>query len=46
MLVKLHAMRLFAHGIRVVGSVENAAIGGSGTARFPDAPPIREAPAS
>jgi len=45
-LVKLHGMPLFVHGIRVVGSVENAAIAGSGTMKFPDAPPVRHAPAS
>jgi hypothetical protein len=45
-LVKLHGMRLFVHGIRVVGNVENAAIEGSGTTKFPDAPPVRHAPTS
>jgi hypothetical protein len=45
-LVKLHDMPLFVHGIRVAGDVENAAIAGSGTTRFPDAPPVRRAPAS
>jgi hypothetical protein len=45
-LVKLHGAPLVVHGIRVVGSVENAAIAGSGTLRFPDAPPVRRAPAS
>jgi hypothetical protein len=45
-LVKLHGKRLFVHGIRVVGSVENAAIGGSGTIKFPDAPPVRHEPVS
>ena len=45
-LVKLHGMRLFVHGIRVVGSVENAAIAGSGSVSFPDAPPVRRAPAT
>lgn len=45
-LLKLHGMPLFVHGIRVVDGVENAAIAGSGTTRFPDAPPIRREPAS
>jgi hypothetical protein len=45
-LVKLHGMPLFVHGIRVAGSVANAAIAGSGTIRFPDAPMVRRAPAS
>ncbi len=45
-LLKLHGMRLFVHGIRVVGNVENAAIGGSGTIKIPDAPPVRREPAS
>jgi hypothetical protein len=45
-LVKLHGAPLFVHGIRVVGSVENAAIKGSGTVEFPDAPPVRSVPAS
>jgi hypothetical protein len=45
-LVNLHGMRLFVHGIRAVGTVENTAIAGSGTARFPDAPPTRKPPAS
>jgi len=45
-LLKLHGKRLFVHGIRVAGSVENAAIGGSGTIKFPDAPPVRHEPAS
>jgi hypothetical protein len=45
-LVKLHGKRLFVHGIRVVGSVENAAIAGSGTIKFPDAPPVRHEPAA
>jgi hypothetical protein len=45
-LIKLHGMRLFVHGIRVVGSVENAAVAGSGTIRFPDAPLVRRVPAS
>jgi hypothetical protein len=45
-LVKFHGMKLFVHGIRVVGSVENVAIGGSGTMKFPDAPPVRRAPVS
>jgi hypothetical protein len=45
-LLKLHGMRLFVHGIRVVGTVENAAINGSGTVSFPDAPRVRRAPAS
>jgi hypothetical protein len=43
---KLHGAPLFVHGIRVVGSVENAAIGGSGTVKFPDAQPVRSVPAS
>lgn len=45
-LVKLHGMRLFVHGIRVVGNVENTAIAGSGKTRFPDAPPVRSEPTS
>jgi hypothetical protein len=45
-LVKLHGMPLFVHGIRAVGGVANAAIAGSGTIRFPDAPLVRSAPAS
>ena len=45
-LVKLHGMPLFVHGIRIVGSVENAAIAGSGKVKFPDAPAVRRAPAS
>jgi hypothetical protein len=45
-LIKLHGTRLFVHGIRVVGSVDNAAIAGSGTIRFPDAPLVRRVPAS
>jgi hypothetical protein len=45
-LLKFHGMPLFVHGIRVVGNVENAAIAGSGTTKFPDAPPIRQEPAS
>ena len=45
-LLKVHGMPLFVHGIRVVGNVENAAIAGSGTMRFPDAPPVRREPAS
>jgi hypothetical protein len=45
LLVKLHGMRLFVHGIRVVGSVENVAIAGSGAIKFPDAPPVRSVPA-
>jgi hypothetical protein len=45
-LVKLHGRPLFVHGIRVVGSVENAAIAGSGSLKFPDAPPVRRVPAS
>src|SRR5258708_5300989 len=45
-LLNLHGKRLFVHGIRVVGTVENAAINGSGTVSFPDAPPVRKAPAS
>jgi len=45
-LLKLHGMTLFVHGIRVVNGVENAAIAGSGTVRFPDAPPVRRVPAS
>jgi hypothetical protein len=45
LLVKLHGMRPFVHGIRVVGSVENVAIAGSGTIKFPDAPPVRSVPA-
>jgi hypothetical protein len=45
-LVKLQGMPLFVHGIRVVGNVENAAIAGSGTTKFPDAPPVRREPAS
>jgi hypothetical protein len=45
-LLNLHGMRLFVHGIRVVGTVENAAINGSGTVSFPDAPPVRKAPTS
>jgi hypothetical protein len=45
-LVKLHGAPVLVHGIRVVGSVENSAIAGSGTVRFPDAPPVRRAPAS
>jgi hypothetical protein len=45
-LVKLHGMRLFVHGIRVVGNIENTAIAGSEKISFPDAPPVRRAPAS
>jgi hypothetical protein len=45
-LLKVHGMPMFVHGIRVVGNVENAAIAGSGTTRFPDAPPVRREPAS
>jgi hypothetical protein len=45
-LVKLPGMPVIVHGIRVAGSVENAAIAGSGTIRFPDAPPVRRVPAS
>ena len=45
-LVKLHRMPLFVHGIRVAGNVTNAAIAGSGTVKFPDAPPVRDAPTS
>ena len=45
-LVKLQGAPLFVHGIRVAGSVENAAIGGSGTVKFPDAPPSRSVPVS
>jgi hypothetical protein len=44
-LLTLHSMPLFVHGIRVVGNVENAAIAGSGTMKFPDAPPVRREPA-
>jgi hypothetical protein len=45
-LLQLHGMPLYVHGIRVVGNVENAAIGGSGTTRFPDAPAVRRKPSS
>jgi hypothetical protein len=45
-LLKVHGMRLFVHGIRVAGTTENAAITGSGTVNFPDAPQVRKAPAS
>jgi len=45
-LVKLHGMPLFVHGIRAVGNVENSAVAGSGTIKFPDAPPLRREPAS
>jgi hypothetical protein len=45
-LLKVHNMPLFVHGIRVVGNVENAAIAGSGTTKFPDALPLRREPAS
>jgi hypothetical protein len=45
-LLKFHGMPLYIHGIRVVGNVENAAIAGSGTTRFPDAPPVRQKPSS
>jgi hypothetical protein len=45
-LLKVHNMPLFVHGIRVVGNVENAVIAGSGTTKFPDAPPLRREPAS
>jgi len=45
-LVKLHEMRFFVHGIRVVDNIENTAIAGSGKISFPDAPPVRRAPAS
>jgi len=45
-LLKLHGMPLFVHGIRVVGNVENSAIAGSGTTKFPDAPPVRHEPTS
>src|SRR5580700_10344448 len=44
-LVTLHSLPLFVHGIRVVGDVDNAAIAGSGTMKFPDAPPVRREPA-
>jgi len=45
-LLKVHGMPVFVHGIRAVNGVENAAIAGSGTTKFPDAPPVRRAPAS
>ena len=45
-LVELHGMRLFVHGIRVVDNFENTAIEGSGKISFPDTPPVRRAPAS
>jgi hypothetical protein len=45
-LVKFQRMPLYVHGIRVAGSIPNAAIGGSGTIRFPDAPPLRREPTS
>lgn len=45
-LLKFHGMPLYVHGIRVVGNVENAAISGSGTTKFPAAPPVRRKPAS
>ena len=45
-LLKLHGMPLFVHGIRVVGNVENSAIAGSGATKFPDAPPVRHEPTS
>jgi len=45
-LLKLHGMPLFVHGIRAVGNVENSAIAGSGAAKFPDAPPVRHEPTS
>jgi len=45
-LLKLHGMHLFIHGIRAAGSVENAAINGSGTVSFPEAPLVRKAPAA
>jgi hypothetical protein len=45
-LLKVHGMPMFVHGIRVINGVPNAAIAGSGTTRFPDAPPLRRAPAS
>jgi hypothetical protein len=45
-LLKVHGMPLFVHGIRVAGSVENAAIAGSGRIKFPDAPPVRSTPTS
>lgn len=44
-LIKVHGAKLFAHGIRVVGSGQNSAINGSGTFTFPDAPPVRRFPA-
>lgn len=45
-LLQFHGMTLTVHGIRVAGNVENAAIAGSGTTRFPDAPPVRRRPSS
>jgi hypothetical protein len=45
-LLKFYGMPLYVHGIRVVGTVENAAIAGSGTTKFPDAPPVRRKPSS
>jgi hypothetical protein len=45
-LLKFQRMPLYVHGIRVVDGVQNAAIGGSGTIRFPDAPPLRREPTS
>jgi hypothetical protein len=46
LLLKVHGMPLVVHGIRAVGNVENAAVTGSGTTRFPAAPPVRNTPAS
>jgi hypothetical protein len=43
---KFRGMPLYVHGIRVAGSVENAAIDGSGTTRFPNPPPTRQRPTS
>jgi hypothetical protein len=46
LLAALRGQTIHVHGIRVAGSVENAAIAGSGTLVFPEAPPPRDTPAS
>ena len=45
-LADLQGQRIVVHGIRIVGSVENAAIAGSGTLSLPEAPAARATPAS
>jgi hypothetical protein len=46
LLAGLRGQAIYVHGIRVAGSVENAAIGSSGTLVFPEAPLPRDTPAA